>query len=161
MYKRQELGIPHRVGVAKTGIVGLIEGGKPGKTLLLRADMDALPLQEGDGVPYCSLHPGVMHACGHDAHMTVLLGAAELLMACREQLRGSVKLVFQPGEEASGGAQPMIEAVSYTHLAAKICLTNHANLCILIMQMEGQYFCFAKAACVGFASHGVRISLRY
>ncbi len=96
--------------VAKTGVVGLIEGGKPGKTLALRADMDALPLTERSGEPFSSLVPGVMHACGHDAHTAMLLGAAVSLAPQREEITGNIKFLFQPAEEGPGGAKPMIES---------------------------------------------------
>jgi amidohydrolase len=96
--------------VAKTGIVGLLEGAKPGKTLALRADMDALPLQERSGEAYASKIPNVMHACGHDAHTAMLLGAAVALASEREQIAGKIKFLFQPAEEGPGGALPMIEA---------------------------------------------------
>ncbi len=99
-----------QTGVAGTGVVGLIRGGHPGKTVLLRADMDALKLQEDTGVSYHSQVPGVMHACGHDGHTAGLLGAAMILNECRAELRGNIKLVFQPAEEDEGGALPMIEA---------------------------------------------------
>jgi amidohydrolase len=103
------LGIEHRTGVAETGVVGLIEGGRPGRTVLLRADMDALPIQEEASTPYTSEHPGVMHACGHDAHTAMLLGAARLLLERRDGLTGCVKLMFQPAEEGGAGALRMIE----------------------------------------------------
>ncbi len=93
-----------------TGLAALLEGSKPGKTLLLRADMDALPIQEESGEPFSSQNPGVCHACGHDTHTAMLLGAAKLLMAHREEVCGRVKLVFQPGEEGAGGAQAMVKA---------------------------------------------------
>lgn len=96
--------------VAKTGIVGLLEGQSSGKTLLLRADMDALPLQERSGEPFSSTVPNVMHACGHDAHTAMLLGAAVSLAPQRGQIRGNIKFIFQPAEEGPGGAKPMIEA---------------------------------------------------
>ncbi|MBC5806769.1 MAG: amidohydrolase [Candidatus Eremiobacter antarcticus] len=94
---------------AGTGVVGLIEGGRPGKTIALRADMDALPLQERSGEPFSSLTPGAMHACGHDAHTAMLLGAAVTLAGERERIVGNVKFIFQPAEEGPGGAKPMIE----------------------------------------------------
>lgn len=94
--------------VAKTGVVGLIRGGQPGPTVAFRADMDALPIEEETGVKWSSANPGTMHACGHDVHMAAVLGAAMLLAKCAESLRGNVKLIFQPAEEAPGGAEPMV-----------------------------------------------------
>jgi amidohydrolase len=105
----RELGIPMRAGVGGTGVVGLIEGARPGRTVLLRADMDALPIQEQSAAEYASTHPGVMHACGHDAHTAILLGAARLLVERRDELAGRVKLMFQPAEEGGAGAMRMIE----------------------------------------------------
>jgi amidohydrolase len=96
--------------VAKTGILGTLEGARPGKTVALRADMDALPLDERSGEPFSSKVPGVMHACGHDAHTAMLLGAAVSLAAQRDRLAGTIKFFFQPAEEGPGGALPMIEA---------------------------------------------------
>ncbi|MBQ7785751.1 MAG: amidohydrolase [Clostridia bacterium] len=104
----EEIGIPYKT--ERTWVIGLIEGGRPGEVVALRADMDALPLEEPDGCPFRSEHPGMMHACGHDAHMAILLGAAKVLYGIRDQLRGSVKLLFQPAEETEGGALPMVEA---------------------------------------------------
>ena len=102
-------GIPYEKGVADTGVVGLIRGGADGPTVGLRADMDALPIQEENkSVPYCSKIPGVMHACGHDAHTAILLGTAKTLASMADQLHGNVKLLFQPAEEADGGAERMI-----------------------------------------------------
>ena len=104
------LGLEVQAEVATTGVVGLLRGTRPGRTLLLRADMDCLPVQEATGAPYASRVPGQMHACGHDGHVAMLLGAAEVLAGRRERLAGAVKLVFQPAEEGPGGARPMIEA---------------------------------------------------
>ncbi len=107
----REFGIETTTGVAKTGVVGLLHGKGPGKTVLLRADMDALPMDELNDVPYKSQTPGVMHACGHDAHTAMLLGVARLLSERREEFVGTVKFIFQPSEEAPpGGAKPMIAA---------------------------------------------------
>lgn len=93
--------------IASTGVVGLI--GTTGKTVGLRADIDALPIQESNDVPYASIHSGVMHACGHDVHTTILLGTAKLLKELSHKLNGQVKLMFQPAEETTGGALPMIQ----------------------------------------------------
>jgi amidohydrolase len=105
------LGVPHeRVGA--TGVLGHVWGGRGqrGPTVCLRADFDALPVQETADVPYRSLVDGAMHACGHDAHLTCLLGAAELLCERRDEFAGEVRLVFQPGEEIGAGARPFVEA---------------------------------------------------
>lgn len=102
------LGISHQTGVGKTGVVGLIEGGRPGPVLAIRADMDALPIEEQSGLPFASTKPGLMHACGHDIHTTTLLGVAAVLKDLAPQLAGTVKLVFQPAEEGVGGMRAMI-----------------------------------------------------
>lgn len=105
-------GIPFTTGMAVHGVVGLIEGRNPGKQVIaLRADMDALPINEKNQVDYCSQNPGVMHACGHDVHMTCLLGAARILNDLKDHFEGSIKLIFQPSEEKfPGGASMMIKA---------------------------------------------------
>ena len=97
--------------IAETGVVALIKGRNPEKkTIALRADIDALPIQESNNVSYCSLNAGVMHACGHDAHAAMLLGAAKVLNQLRDEFEGTIKLIFQPGEEKlPGGASIMIE----------------------------------------------------
>lgn len=95
-------------GIAESGIVAIIEGREPGPTIGLRADMDALPITEETGLDYASSHPGKMHACGHDGHTTMLLGAARYLAETRN-FAGRVALVFQPGEEAGGGADVMVQ----------------------------------------------------
>ena len=102
------LGIPCTTD--RTWVIGEIVGAQPGPRVALRADMDALPIQEPEGCPFGSTHDGWMHACGHDAHMAIQLGAAELLQSMRGQLRGSVRLLFQPAEETEGGAEPMVAA---------------------------------------------------
>ncbi len=107
--KLTEWGIDHQTGIAQTGTVALIKGNRPGKTLAIRADMDALPIQEANEVDYRSQHDGVMHACGHDGHTTIALGAAHYLAHHRD-FAGTVKIIFQPAEEGPGGAKPMIQA---------------------------------------------------
>ena len=104
----RELGLDVQTGVGKTGVVGLLQGAQDGPTVLVRADMDALPIQEENATPYASQTPNVMHACGHDAHTTIALAVAELLSAHRESMRGRVKFVFQPAEEVGRGAEKMI-----------------------------------------------------
>ncbi len=108
----RDLGIEHETGVFTTGVVGLIRGAKPGKTVLLRADMDALPIVEESDQPYVSQTHGVMHACGHDAHTAILLAVARMLQERSAEMPGNVKLMFQPAEEHGtiGGAKPMIDA---------------------------------------------------
>ncbi|MEP0858829.1 M20 family metallopeptidase [Trichocoleus sp. DQ-U1] len=108
--KLQEWGIEHETGIANTGIVATITGNKPGKVLAIRADMDALPIQEENDVPYRSQHDGVMHACGHDGHTAIALSTAYYLSEHRDDFAGTVKIIFQPAEEGPGGAKPMIEA---------------------------------------------------
>ncbi len=96
--------------VANTGVLGVLKGGEAGGTVALRADMDALPITEATDVPYKSQNPGAMHACGHDGHTAMLLGAAKILSGMRASLRGTVKFIFQPSEEIGGGALGFIEA---------------------------------------------------
>ena len=108
---------------AGTGTVAVIQGGRPGKAIGFRADMDALPITEGTGLPYASQKPGVMHACGHDFHTTALLGAAALLVRRAAEMPGTVKLFFQPDEEGDGGAARMIAAgcMESPHVDAALC----------------------------------------
>jgi len=94
--------------LAKTGVVGLLKGSNDGLTLLLRSDMDALPINEENNIPYKSDNPGVMHACGHDGHMAMLLIAAKVLAERRRKIKGNIKFVFQPSEETGKGAKLMI-----------------------------------------------------
>ena len=99
----ESLGIEVTKGVGKTGVVGLLEGVKPGPTLLIRFDMDALPITEDTGAEYTSQNPGVMHACGHDGHTAIGLTVAKMLHAHRNELAGTVKFCFQPAEEGNNG----------------------------------------------------------
>lgn len=102
------LGLEVNTGVGGTGVVALLEGVKPGPVVLVRADMDALPIIEETGKPYASQNPGVMHACGHDAHTAILLTVAKILCSHRNDLAGTVKFMFQPAEEGMGGSEKMI-----------------------------------------------------
>ncbi len=91
------------------GLIGTIRGNKPGKTVMLRADIDALPIEEKTGLPFASTHPGKMHACGHDAHMSMLLGAAKILVENKDMINGEIKLLFQAAEESAQGARYYVE----------------------------------------------------
>jgi amidohydrolase len=104
----RRLGLRVQTGVGGTGLVGLLQGDSPGPTLMLRADIDALPIEEPDSKPYASRNPGAMHACGHDGHVAVTLVAASILARHRDKLKGSIKLVFQPAEEIMSGALRML-----------------------------------------------------
>jgi len=108
MSKLDEMGIEYKSKVAGHGILGLIKGSQAGKTILLRADMDGLAIQEETDLPFASTN-GNMHACGHDSHTAMLLGAAKILNDNKDKLKGNVKLLFQPAEEGPGGAKPMID----------------------------------------------------
>lgn len=108
--KLEEWGIKYQSQIAKTGIVATIDSNHQGRVLGIRADMDALPIQEENDVDYRSKHDGIMHACGHDGHTAIALGTAYYLAHNRDKFRGTVKIIFQPAEEGPGGAKPMIEA---------------------------------------------------
>ncbi|MBV8255251.1 MAG: amidohydrolase [Chitinophaga sp.] len=110
-HKLTEFGVPFTAGIAGTGIVALIKGKNPeSRVIALRADIDALPITEANQVPYKSKHDGVMHACGHDVHTTCVLGATKILNELKDQFEGTIKILFQPGEEKHpGGASIMIE----------------------------------------------------
>jgi amidohydrolase len=104
----RELKVPCRTGIGKTGVVALLEGAAPGRTIGLRADMDALPIHEQTGLAFASKTAGKMHACGHDVHTVIALGVAAVLSELKDSLKGKVKLIFQPAEETLSGAQAMI-----------------------------------------------------
>lgn len=121
----QKLGLEVSTGVAKTGVVAMLEGAKPGKVVMLRFDMDALPIMEANQTDYTSQNPGVMHACGHDGHTAVGLTVARLLVQHRSELCGSVKLVFQPAEEGQGGAQSMVSEGVLENPKVDACFGAH------------------------------------
>ncbi|MGQ9693850.1 MAG: M20 metallopeptidase family protein [Thermodesulfobacteriota bacterium] len=106
----EKFGLEVKTGIAQTGVVGLLKGAKPGKTVAIRADMDALPIEEANDIPYRSQIKGKMHACGHDAHTTILLGVARFFSSLGEQIKGNIKWIFQPAEEGGGGGKVMADA---------------------------------------------------
>ena len=123
-----KLGIPHRTGVGRTGVVGTIEGGAPGPVLAIRADMDALPIAEKTGLAFASTVPGLMHACGHDIHTTTLLGVAAVLNRMAPHLRGTIRLIFQPAEEVGGGALAMMEDGVLDGVDMALGFHNHPDM---------------------------------
>ncbi len=106
----QQMGVSHQTEIAKTGIVATVESSYSGSVVGIRADIDALPIQEANDIPYRSQHDGKMHACGHDGHTAIALGVAQYLRKYPDKFKGTVKIIFQPAEESPGGAKPMIEA---------------------------------------------------
>ncbi len=122
----KQLGIEVKTKVAKYGVIGLIRGTKgEGKTIGIRADMDALPILEENNVPYKSKNEGKMHACGHDAHTAILLGVAKILVKMKDKIKGNVKLLFQPAEEGLGGAKPMVEEGALTDPEVSAVISLH------------------------------------
>lgn len=111
--------------IARTGVAGIVRGQAGGKTVALRADIDALPIEDAKDVPYRSLNPGVAHACGHDAHTAIALGVARYFSERRDQFRGNVKFFFQPAEETIGGAKRMVEAGCMENPKVDYCLGKH------------------------------------
>ncbi len=128
------LGLEVHTGVGGTGVVGLLAGGRPGPTIMLRADMDALPMPEENDVPYVSQNAGVTHACGHDAHVAMLLGAARVLRERAGDFQGRIAFVFQPAEEGGGGAKAMLE----DGLIARFAIERAYGLHIVTMLPSGQ-----------------------
>lgn len=116
--------------IGKTGVLGILEGNKPGKTVALRADMDALPIQEANNIPYKSKNKGIMHACGHDGHTAMLLGAAKLLSQMRDKIKGRVKFIFQPAEESTQGASMMIKGGAIEGVDAILGIHLWADLAV-------------------------------
>jgi amidohydrolase len=122
------LGIPHRTGLGRTGVLGIIEGGRPGPTLAIRADMDALPIHEETGLPFASMVDGKMHACGHDIHTVTLLGVAEVLRDLAPMIAGRIALVFQPAEETLEGAAAMIADGAADGFDLALGFHNHPDM---------------------------------
>lgn len=122
------MGIPHRTRLGRTGVVGMIEGARPGPTLAIRADMDALPIHEETGLPFASTLDGKMHACGHDIHTVTLLGVAEVLQGLAPMLAGRVALVFQPAEETLQGAAAMIADGAAEGFDLALGFHNHPDM---------------------------------
>ncbi|MCA9893727.1 MAG: amidohydrolase [Anaerolineae bacterium] len=120
-----DLGLEIQTGVGGTGVVAILEGGNDGPTVLVRSDMDALPVEEATGAEYKSQIAGTMHACGHDGHMSVVLGAAELLLARQHDLAGRVKFVFQPAEEIGQGAAAMVRDGVLSHPSPNYSIGLH------------------------------------
>jgi amidohydrolase len=119
------LGLEVHTGVGATGVVALLEGSRPGPVVLVRADMDALPIHEDTGASYTSQNPGVMHACGHDGHTAILLTVAKILNSHRNELAGTIKFMFQPAEEGMGGAEKMIEEGVLENPKVDVALALH------------------------------------
>ena len=135
------LGIAHRTGVGGTGVLGEIEGGRPGPTLVIRADMDALPIHEETGLDFASTRDGKMHACGHDIHTVTLLGVAAVLRDLAPMLAGRIRLVFQPAEEVLEGAAAMIADGAAEGMDLALGFHNHPD-------MPVGSFGFARGACL-------------
>ncbi|HBF40068.1 MAG TPA: amidohydrolase [Firmicutes bacterium] len=157
----RELEIEVHENIGKTGVVGLLQGGYPGATVALRADMDALPIQEENVFEFRSVNPGVMHACGHDAHTAALLGAAQILAKEREHICGRVKFIFQPSEESPlGGAAEMIRegVLENPKVDAIIGLHVDPNLPVgKLGYREGPFYAVAggfEIEIIGAAGHG-------
>ena len=140
--KLAELGIEHTTNIGGHGIVGIIKGKNPDKKIIaLRADIDALPIEEKNNCDYASKNIGVMHACGHDVHTTSLLGAAKILNELKEHFEGSIKLIFQPAEEKlPGGASIMIKEGVLKNPAVEVIFGQH-----VLPQLETGKVAFALA----------------
>jgi len=120
-----EIGLEVRTGIAETGVIAVLDGESSGPDVLARFDMDALPIKEETGASYASVNTGVMHACGHDAHVAIGLTVARILSTRRKELNGSVKFVFQPAEEGLGGAKRMVDEGVLEDPRPDVCLALH------------------------------------
>lgn len=151
--KLEEMGIPYERLLPNYGIVATIEGGKKGKTLALRADIDALPVSEETGLPFTSENPGKMHACGHDSHAAMLLGAAYILNEVRQELCGTVKCVFQVAEETGGGYREVLDYFEKTG-----GIDGIVGLHIWSAIPEGQILLYPGAVFAGGLGYTAKIS---
>lgn len=150
----EKMGIEYVRQEGSTAVVGLIRGKYAGKTVAIRADMDALPILEENDVPYVSQNCGVMHACGHDAHTAILLGTARLLAGIRDSLHGNIKLLFQPAEETTGGAEDMVRLGCMQNPEVDYCIGLHVMANLPIGMAEVKY------GAINGASDAVRIKVR-
>ena len=152
--------IEYKSGSSATGVVGIIRGKLSQKTIALRADIDALPIEEKTNIPYKSVNKGIMHACGHDIHTAILLGTAKILSEMRESLDGNVKLFFQPAEETTGGAKRMIDEGCMENPKVEHVLGIHVNPHLEVGKIElksGKLYAGSdmfKIIVSGKASHG-------
>lgn len=146
--------------IGKTGIVGILKGYKPGKVIGLRADMDALSVYEETGLPFASKNEGFMHACGHDSHISMLLGAAKILSSMRDKLSGTVKFIFQPAEEAAGGAKAMVAGGALENPKLDMIYGMHIASAVevgKVIAQEGQFMASGdewKLVITGKSCHG-------
>jgi amidohydrolase len=150
-------GLEVQTGIGVTGVIGVSRGKAPGKTLAIRADMDALPLKEESEVPYASANSGVMHACGHDAHMTMALGAARILAESsdlQERIRGQIKFIFQPGEEGGHGARRMIAEGVLTDPAVDMIIAAH----VAPLLESGTVGIYLREACAAADAFEIRLT---
>jgi amidohydrolase len=159
----RKIGLKVKTGIAKTGVVGVLESGKKGKTVALRADMDALPISEQTDLPYASKNKGKMHACGHDAHISCVIGAAIILNKLKKTLKGNVKFIFQPSEEVSpGGAIQMIKSGVLSNPKVSSIFALHCDSNILVGKVgvkNGIMMAFADdfdITIIGKGGHGAR-----
>ncbi|WP_322819314.1 M20 family metallopeptidase [Tepidiforma sp.] len=152
-----QLGLADVRPIARTGATALVQGALPGRCVLWRADIDALPVPEKSGLPFASRHDGVMHACGHDAHMAIALGIAAWAIAHRHQLPGAIRFVFQPAEEASGGAAACIADGVLEHPHVEIALGLHISADIplgMINLAPGPFFAAPTAFRIEITGRG-------
>jgi len=155
----EKMGIETKA-IGETGVIGLINGRESGKVIGLRADMDALPVQEDTGLDYTSENEGVMHACGHDAHISMLLGAAKLLSGMKNDFKGTVKIIFQPAEETGRGAKTIIEEGVLENPAVDVIVGMHIFAdfpCGKIVLQEGPLMASSdtwKLEVIGKQAHG-------